>query len=274
MALEDYRIDMETCCRCSICKFVPLEKLKEKRHSYVCPSISRYNYHTYSGGGRMGMGIAMLEEELEYDEKLLEVIYNCQVCGACDISCKYAMDMEVLEPIYEFRIKAVETGHTQPTLDKTINSLRKQGTMVSGARGKRGDWAASLNLNDAIRDKVDILYHVGCLASYDKNAQKLAKAIVKILKPFIKHQINISKITEILSLAYAMQINRALISKDIKPKSLVDAVFKYSQLFGYNEHYQVIEQKLKQKGVEPEDIDQNTKGYWDMSSLVVNIIKR
>ena len=44
MALEDYRSDMEMCCRCSICKFIPLEKLTENRHSYVCPSIARFNF--------------------------------------------------------------------------------------------------------------------------------------------------------------------------------------------------------------------------------------
>ncbi len=53
MALADYQQDMETCCRCSACKFVPLENVKGVENSYICPSIARYNFHGYSGGGRM-----------------------------------------------------------------------------------------------------------------------------------------------------------------------------------------------------------------------------
>ena len=89
--------------------------------------------------------------------------------------------MEVLEPIHEFRIKCVEDGKTSPALDKAIVNLRRQGSMIP-ATGGRGDWASGLNLKDATKEKVDVLYHVGCLTSYDKGLQKLAKATVKILQ--------------------------------------------------------------------------------------------
>jgi Fe-S oxidoreductase len=181
MALEDFREDMEMCNKCSICKFIPLEKVRGDRPANVCPSISRYNFNAYSGGGRLNIGVAMLENRLEYTDKLKHIIYNCQMCGACDVSCKYALDMEVLEPIYELRIKAVEDGQTHPALDRIIDSLRKQGTMVPGAQIKRGDWAAGLDVKDATKQKVEVLYHAGCLASYDKESQKIARASVKIL---------------------------------------------------------------------------------------------
>ena len=144
MALKDYQTDMEMCCRCSICKFVPLEKLTEIQHSYVCPSIARYNFNAYAGRGRLAVGIAMLEKRLEYSDKLLEVVYNCQMCGACDVSCKYAMDMEVLEPINEMRIQCVKDGHTLPALDRIISRMRAQGTLVPGAKTGRGKWAEGL----------------------------------------------------------------------------------------------------------------------------------
>jgi len=182
MAIEDYRGDVEMCCRCSACKHIPLQKVKGIEHSYTCPSIARYNFHAYSGSGRLLIAKEMLTNGFQYTDKLLDIVYNCQMCGACDTSCKYAMDMEVLEPIYEFRIKAVKDGHTHPALDRVINSLRKQGTMIPGAKGKRAAWAQGLGLKDATKEKVEVYYHVGCLASYDKSYQKLAKATAKILK--------------------------------------------------------------------------------------------
>jgi Fe-S oxidoreductase len=182
MSLEEYRSSMETCRRGSPCKFIPLEKVKGFDRVNVCPSIARYEFHSYCGGGHMIMGTALLEKRLDYTDKLLEVVYNCQMCGACDTSCKYSMDMEVIEPINEIRISCVESGHTHPALDKVINSLRKQGTMVPGARAKRGEWAAGLNIKDCTKEKVDVIFHVGCQTSYNKDMWKLARTTAKLLR--------------------------------------------------------------------------------------------
>jgi Fe-S oxidoreductase len=182
MTLEDYRRDMETCRRCSPCKFIPLEKVTGFDRINVCPSISRYEFHSYSGGGRMVMGTALLEKRLDYTDKLLDVVYNCQMCGACDTSCKYSMDMEVIEPINEIRISCVESGHTHPALDKVISRLRKQGAMVPGARAKRGEWADGLNIKDCTKEKVDVIFHVGCLTSYNRDMWKLAKTTARLLQ--------------------------------------------------------------------------------------------
>jgi len=182
MALEDYQSDMETCCRCSACKFIPLEKVNGSRPVNICPSIARYNFHAYSGGGRMGIGVALLEERLEYTDKLLEVVYNCLTCGGCDISCKYAMDMEVLKPIYETRIRCVENGHTIPVLDRMINSLRKQGHMIPGAKVKRGDWAEGLDVKDYTRHKTEVIYHAGCRTCYDRDMWEVARGAISLLQ--------------------------------------------------------------------------------------------
>ena len=181
MGLEQYQGDMEMCCRCSTCKFIPMQRVNGFQYANVCPSISKYDFHSYSGGGRLDIGAAMLKNGFNYTDKLLDIVYNCQMCGACGVSCNYAMDMEVLEPISEFRIKCVEDGQTNPALEKVIKGLRKKGSMVP-AKGNRGDWASGLNLKDATKEKVDVLYHVGCLMSYDKDMLKLAKATVKILQ--------------------------------------------------------------------------------------------
>ena len=141
MGLEQYKGDMEMCCRCSCCKFIPMQKVKGIEYSYVCPSISRYNFHAYSGGGRLNIGAAMLKNGLKYTDKILDIVYNCQMCGACGVSCNYAMDMEVMEPIQEIRIKCVEDGHTDPALDKVIAGAAEKGLDGAGQAGKRGDWA-------------------------------------------------------------------------------------------------------------------------------------
>ena len=181
MGLERYEDDVNICCRCSCCKFIPMQQIVGREYTYICPSISRFNYHSYSGGGRLDIMAAGLKDGFKYTDRLLDIVYNCQLCGACGTSCNYAMDMEIQQPLEEFRIQCIEKGHTNPALQKVIRGLRKTGSMVT-PQGKRGAWASGLKLKDANKEKVDVLYHVGCLTSYDKNMHKLAKATAKILK--------------------------------------------------------------------------------------------
>ena len=181
MGLEQYRGDADMCCRCSACKFIPMQKIKGHRYSYVCPSISRYNFHIYSGGGRLNYISSTLKGEIGYTDKMLDAIKNCQLCGACSVACNFAMDMAVIEPITELRLKSVKDGKTVPALEKVITGLKKTGSMVP-VKGKRGAWAEGLGVKDAAKEKVDVLFHVGCLSSYDPEMQKLAKATVKILQ--------------------------------------------------------------------------------------------
>jgi Fe-S oxidoreductase len=181
MAIEDYRGDVEMCCRCSCCKFVPFQMVKGGEHSYVCPSITKYNFNAYSGGGRLLTANHMLKNGFEYSDKLKDIVYNCQMCGACGVSCNYAMDIEVLQPINEFRIKCVEDGQTHPALEKVIAGLRKTNSMVP-VKGKRGDWASGLDLKNVLKAKFDVLFHVGCVTSYDPQMHKLAQDTAKILQ--------------------------------------------------------------------------------------------
>lgn len=180
MGLEQYKGDMDMCCRCSTCKFVPMQRVSGYEYANVCPSIARYNFHSYSGGGRLNIGAAALRQGMQYTPRLLDIVYNCQMCGACGVSCNYAMDMEVMEPITQFRLKCVADGQTHPALDAVIARLRAEGSTVP-VRGKRGAWAAGLKLKDANKQKVATLLYVGDLASYEPALQKVAQAAARLL---------------------------------------------------------------------------------------------
>lgn len=182
MTLEKLRDELEMCCRCSACKFIPLEKVEDPHYSYICPSITRYGFHAYSGAGRLAIISAILEGRLQFSDKLVESIYNCQMCGGCDISCKYAMDMEVLEPLYELRIRCVENGHTLTALDTIIDGLKKAGTMVKNPDVTKGEWCQGLDIKNYRKQKSAVIYHVGCRTSLNKDMWNVARATVSLLQ--------------------------------------------------------------------------------------------
>ena len=182
MSLEDCLGDMANCTRCSLCKFVPMARIKGVKHSVVCPSIAKYEFHTFSAGGRMAMGVGLLKNKVDYTPKLLEAVYNCQMCGACDVSCKYGMEMEVMEPIYGLRIKAVEDGQTNEYLEVAINNLRNNNSLVLGAQSKRGDWAEGLQVKNLAKENAQVAYFAGCRTAADQGLWPIARANIRLLQ--------------------------------------------------------------------------------------------
>ncbi len=180
--LKDYREYMVRCARCSNCKFVPQGRISGYKYAYSCPSISKNLFHTYAGGGRMITALSMTDGRIEYSDKLLDIIYQCQMCGACDISCKYSLDIEVLQTLYEFRVKCIEDGQLHPVHMAVIDGLRKEDNMLQKPKAERGKWAEGIDIKNITKDKVDVYYHAGCRYSFDSELWPAIRSAVNLLK--------------------------------------------------------------------------------------------
>lgn len=182
MALEEYLKDMLRCPRCSECKWIPLSQVKSWRFAQVCPSIGKYNFHAYSGGGKLIMGLSMLTNRVTYTDEFLDILYRCQMCGACDVSCKSNRDMEPFAITQELRIKAVEDGQLLPANMVVIEGLRKEDNMMQAKKAERGKWCESLNVKNITQDKAKVYYHAGCRTCFDEELWPEARSAVNILK--------------------------------------------------------------------------------------------
>ena len=182
MALKEYENDMMRCCRCSECKWVPQAMISGYKYAQVCPSISRYNFHAYSAGGRLAIGLSVLQERIGYTDDYLDILYRCQMCGACDVSCKSNKDMEPLVINQELKFKAVEDGQLVPAHMMIIDGLRKEDNMMLAKKADRGMWAEGLDVNDINEEKADVYLHIGCRYSFDEELWPAARAVVKLLK--------------------------------------------------------------------------------------------
>jgi Fe-S oxidoreductase len=182
MALIDYKNDMKRCIRCSECKWVPLAKIHDHRYAQVCPSIGRYNFHSYSAGGRLIMGYSMLENRIGYTKDFLDILYRCNMCGACDVSCKCNKDLENFAINQELRMKAVEDGQLLPQLIPIFDSLRKEDNTMQGKKADRGNWAKGLDVKNITQDKAEVYFHAGCRYSFDEALWPQVRAAVNILK--------------------------------------------------------------------------------------------
>jgi hypothetical protein len=71
--LEDYRRDVWNCYRDSMCKYVFTWHIKSERFARMCPSLVRYHFDAFSAQGRLDVARAMIEGELEWSDRLLDV---------------------------------------------------------------------------------------------------------------------------------------------------------------------------------------------------------
>jgi Fe-S oxidoreductase len=183
MALEDYKDDCTDCSRCSYCKWIPLDHIKSARFARACPSIEYFGFQAYSLGGRLSVALSLLEGRIGYNDELKNIVWECQLDGACDVSdkvCRY--NIRGLEALREMRFKLVEEGQTLPQHKPYIDSLQKEKNMMLEPRAKRGKWAEGLDVKKLTEEKATVVFHAGCRYSYDRGLQKRARTAVTMLR--------------------------------------------------------------------------------------------
>ena len=105
-SIEDLRPINSKCVRCSLCKFPPLVTVESAQFSSACPSYHEYKIHSHSGGGRVVMALSLGEGRAEVSDEARDAFFQCTLCGACDIACKYSSDIEILDMLYALRAES------------------------------------------------------------------------------------------------------------------------------------------------------------------------
>jgi len=185
MAIDDYRLVMERCSRCSYCKWIPLAQVKSQRFAKGCPSIEYGKFQAYSASGRLSVSLALLDGKFSYSDsdRLLDIVYKCQMDGLCDVSCKVCRyEMEPIEAMLELRSKLVEDGQLLPQHMPLIDGLREEDNMMMKPKAERGKWAEGLDVKDLTKESAEVVFHAGCEFSYDEDLWKIPRTAVTILK--------------------------------------------------------------------------------------------
>ncbi len=180
-ALDDLQINMQQCWRCSQCKWIP--SLTEQRFNKICPSMEWGGFHSYSGGGKVQTAYALRQGAVPYTNKMLETVFACTMCGACDVGCK-SNNAELVEPLdilYALRARIAADGKSLPAHIAMIESLRTKGNPFGKPATDRHRWSDGLRLKDAKREPVDVLLHIGCEDAYSVEYWPELRAIVTLL---------------------------------------------------------------------------------------------
>jgi Fe-S oxidoreductase len=111
-----------------------------------------------------------------------DVIWACTTCRACEEQCPVMITY--VDKIVQMRRDQVMIKNEFPAeLMKPFNGLETNGNPWNLAASDRATWADGLGI-PLMADKADakVLYWVGCAASYDDRAKKIARATAKLMQ--------------------------------------------------------------------------------------------
>ncbi|MFX0029541.1 MAG: (Fe-S)-binding protein [Candidatus Hermodarchaeota archaeon] len=173
---QEYQQMIKRCLRCSICKWIPQLQIKSQKYATICPSIDLFNYHVYSGGGRIILALALEMGKIEPSEEVRDIVYKCTECGGCAISCKFLNTLEPLEIICKLRERLVALGHgPMPKQQQYIDAVKNNHNPYNELHENRVKW---LPKDIKIDPTAKTLYFVGCTSSYRRKEIAIATARV------------------------------------------------------------------------------------------------
>lgn len=176
--IDSFVYDMSRCIKCKGCTWVDHTYMPGAKFMTRCPSATMYEFDAYGAYGKLRIAHAMVEGKLDWNEKALEVIYACTLCGACDVGCKRNLDLEVELTLEAIRVKAVKDGvGPLPAHKKIAENIKINHNMYASPHDKRTAWIPQ---DAPPAGSADVLYFAGCTASYIN--KEIAQATARIFK--------------------------------------------------------------------------------------------
>ena len=111
-----------------------------------------------------------------------DVLWACTTCRACEEQCP--VFISYVDKIVDMRRNLMMVRNEFPTdLNKVFQALETNGNPWNLSRMDRTAWNEGLGLSTfAEKPTAEVLYWVGCAASYDARAKKIARATATLLK--------------------------------------------------------------------------------------------
>jgi len=165
------------CAQCGDCKvfnpiFLP-----------CCPPGHRFQFNSYYATGRLMIGRGLSEGALSLeDDDVIERIYTCTACRACDENCGNFPKDHIVDVIQGLRQMAVSAGCMLPAHVVMIESLKKNDNVLEKSKEERGAWAEGLDLKNIATEKAEVVYRAGCLLSLDPEMHGTALDTISLLR--------------------------------------------------------------------------------------------
>lgn len=108
-----------------------------------------------------------------------EILYACTTCNLCVKNCP--RQVKIIDVIRAMRSMIAETGAIPQNLRPILGSVHSHGNPWAEDRSKRINWTQGLEVPTFGPD-TDYFLFICCTSAFDQRSQKIARAIVELLR--------------------------------------------------------------------------------------------
>jgi Fe-S oxidoreductase len=175
-------LSFDACMECGRCEeacpaFATEKPLSPKRVVQDLRSLMTASLRPRRGNGATQSTLPALHD----DTIQIDTLWACTTCSACANVCPVRIDPVTM--ITDMRRNRVGEGALSGTAATALRRMQSSGNPWGLPASDRGAWTAGLEVPTTKENpKFELLYWVGCAGSYDRRAQKVARAFTKLLK--------------------------------------------------------------------------------------------
>jgi Fe-S oxidoreductase/nitrate reductase gamma subunit len=175
-------LDAYACIQCNRCQDVCPATATGKSLSPAAMEINKRMELNHLSGSKSGFETGQSSPHPLLQFALTpEAAWACTTCGACMQVCP-VQDEQMLDIIDIRRNQVMMEGEFPVQLQTAFRGMERSKNPWGINHDKRTDWAQGLPVKTTDQNPdADVLYWVGCAASYDPQAQKTARALVQLL---------------------------------------------------------------------------------------------
>lgn len=172
-------LSFDACVRCGRCED-------------ACPSAasgSNFSPRKFIQSLRETMLVTLVQPTNEKTDPALaaaalpdDVIWSCTTCGACQSVCP-AFVNPIDEIVDMRRYKALTTGKLPKSIADTLRNMERKGNPWGIPVDTKAEWIEELGIRElAPGETTDVLFFMGCAATFDERNKKSARSFVHLLQ--------------------------------------------------------------------------------------------
>ena len=148
-----------------------------------CPTYLVKKKEAFSSRGRNAITRFAIENKLKLNEDTENAIFTCLGCGACEAVC--LSSVKTKEIIFRDRECQVGEGFYPKITDRLVKTLEGSKNISDDDQEDRAEWQElikNLPEENFEKEKAEVLFFVGCVASFFPMVQKIPANMATIMK--------------------------------------------------------------------------------------------
>ena len=148
-----------------------------------CPTYLVKKKEAFSSRGRNAITRFAIENKLQLSEDTENAIFTCLGCGACEAVC--LSSVKTKELIFRDRECQVGEGFYPKITDRLVKTLEGTKNISDDDQDERAEWQElikNLPEENFEKERAEVLFFVGCVASFFPMVQKIPANMATIMK--------------------------------------------------------------------------------------------